>query len=435
MYAYLRAVSGPDQGRIFNLTDGTTLVIGRGEKSDTHLSDGAVARLHCQLRCEGGSFRLIDLESVTGTTVGGLRIQEHDLKHGEELHIGNTRLKLFSSAVVDTQTLEQAQKSSSGPRIRPDESVLTGTVISHYELGPLLARGQTGTVYKARNTRDDKEVAIKVLYADLARDDAALRRFMRVMKAAVGLHQSNWVALCGAGKHGETCWFAMEYVEGEPLTKVTERLGTRKMISWRYALAVGMQIARALAALHEKHIVHRNVAPENILIRSKDKVAKLGDPILAELRDGIEPPPAPRPGELTGNIAYMAPERTRNDPEADIRADLYSLGATLYTMIAGRPPFEAKSLSELVAHIRQDDPIPPRRFQDSVPEEFQDVVEKLLAKRPEMRYPTPAHTLRALERVAKEQAALAEPGKSALIRMHSATGDGHGAAGPNEHAR
>src|SRR5262249_50708640 len=238
------------QGRIFNLTDGTTLVIGRGEKSDTHLADGAVARLHCQLRCEGGSFHLIDLESVTGTTVGGLRIQEHDLKHGEEIHIGNTRLKLFSSAVADTQTLEQAQKSSAGPRIQPDESVLTGTVISHYELGPLLARGQTGTVYKARNTRDDKEVAIKVLYADLARDDAALRRFMRVMKAAVGLHQSNWVAICGAGKHGETCWFAMEYVEGEPLTKVTERLGTRKMISWRYALAAGMQVARALAALH-----------------------------------------------------------------------------------------------------------------------------------------------------------------------------------------
>jgi serine/threonine-protein kinase len=131
----------------------------------------------------------------------------------------------------------------------------------------------------------------------------------------------------------------------------------------------------------------------------------------------------------------MAPERTRNDPEADIRADLYSLGATLYTMIAGRPPFEAKSLAELVAHIRQDDPIPPRRFQDSVPEEFQDVVEKLLAKRPEMRYPTPAHALRALERVAKEQAALAEPGKSALIRMHGATGDGHDAAGPHERPR
>ncbi len=353
MYAYLRAVSGPDQGRIFNLTDGTTLVIGRSEKSDTHLSDAAVARLHCELRCEGGEFRLVDLESVNGTTVGGEKIQEHCLKHGEELQVGNTRLKLFTSAVADTQTLEQAQKSSYALKIQPDEGVLTGTVISHYELGPVLARGGTGTVYKARNTRDDKEVAVKVLYADLARDEVRLRRFMRVMKAAVGLHHANLIALCGAGKQGETCWFAMEYVEGEPLTKVVERLGTKKMISWRYALSAGMQVARALEALNEKHIIHRNVAPENVIIRARDKVAKLGDMILAELKDGAVPPPAIRPGELMGNVAYMAPERTRGDADIDIRADIYSLGATLYTMITGKPPFEGKSLTELVTRIRQ----------------------------------------------------------------------------------
>src|SRR5262245_61519516 len=166
MDAYLRTVSGPDQGRIFNLTDGTTLVIGRGEKSDTHLSDGSVARLHCELRCHGGEFRLVDLESVNGTLVGGLRVQEHALKHGEAIQVGNTRLKLFASAatVADAQTLEQAEKSSHALKIRPDEGVLTGTTISHYEVGPVLARGHTGTVYKARNTRDGKDVALKVLY-------------------------------------------------------------------------------------------------------------------------------------------------------------------------------------------------------------------------------------------------------------------------------
>jgi serine/threonine-protein kinase len=210
----------------------------------------------------------------------------------------------------------------------------------------------------------------------------------------------------------------MEYVEGETLTQVLERLGTRKMISWKYALAAGMQIAGALGALHEKHVVHRNVAPENILIRSKDKAAKLGDIVLSELRDGTEPPPALKPGELAGCIPYMAPERTRNSPDVDIRADIYSLGATLYTMIAGRPPFEGKSVTELVTRIRQEDPIPPKRFQDSLPDELQDVVEKMLAKRPESRYQTPAQVVKALGRVAKEQATLAEPGKSALIRLH-----------------
>jgi len=259
---------------------------------------------------------------------------------------------------------------------------------------------------------------------------------MRAMKAVVGLHHHNLIALCGAGKHGAVCWFAMEYMEGEPLTKVLERLGTQKKISWKYALAAGAQLARGLEALHEKHVIHRNVAPENILIRSKDKVAKLGDIVLAELQDGSEPPTALRPDELMGCVPYMAPERTRNSPDVDIRADIYSLGATLYTMLTGRPPFEGPTLTELVTRIRQDDPIPPKRFQDSIPDEFQDVVERMLAKRPEMRHQTPAHAARALERVMKEQTTLADPGKSALIRMHGHAGEPQGgAAGTHAHPR
>ena len=421
MHAYLRVVAGPDQGRVFNLIEGTTLSIGRGEKTDTRLTDGAVSRLHCELRCEGGEFLLTDLESVSGTFVAGQKIQEHALKHGEELQVGDTRLKLHTSAIADTQTLVEAQKSAFHPAIRPDEGVLTGQTISHYELGPVLARGGMGTVYKARDTRDGKDVAVKVLYPEFTHDEASLRRFMQVMKTVVGMHHHNLVSLCGAGKHGETCWFAMEYVEGEPLIKVIERLGTRKMINWRYTLSMGMQIARALEALHEKHMIHRNVAPESILIRSKDKVPKLADMMLAKVVDGTEAKAA-RPGELVGNVAYMAPERTRSDVEVDIRADIYSLGATVYTLLAGRPPFEGKNLVEIVAKIRQDDPVPPKKYQDSIPDEFQDVVEKMLAKRPEVRYQTPAQVTRALDRVAKAQAEAADPSRSAFIRMPSHPG-------------
>src|SRR5579884_653163 len=129
MYAYLRAVCGPDQGRIFNLTDGTTLVIGRSEQSDTRLKDATVARLHCELRCQGGEFTLVDLETINGTTIGGRKIQEHSLRHGEEFQIGNTRLKLFTSAVEDIKALEAAQQSWHALKIRPDEGVLTGTVL------------------------------------------------------------------------------------------------------------------------------------------------------------------------------------------------------------------------------------------------------------------------------------------------------------------
>ena len=188
-------------------------------------------------------------------------------------------------------------------------------------------------------------------------------------------------------------------------------------MSYRWA----MQVAGALEALHEKHVIHRNVAPQSILIRTKDKVPKLGDMMRARVMNGVEVKPATRPGELTGNVAYMAPERTRGDAEVNIRADIYSLGATLYTLLTGRPPFEGKTLVETVARIRQEDPIPPKRFQDAIPDEFQDVVEKMLAKRPELRYPTPAAWLACWGR-GEGPSQASDPSKSAFIRLSSQPG-------------
>ena len=190
MYAYLRVVAGPDQGRIFNLVEGTTLSIGRGEKTDTRLTDGAAARLHCELQCSGGEFLLVDRDSIGGTLVGGQKIEEHALTHGEEFEIGKTRMKLFTSGVADTKRLVEAHESAFHPAIRPDEGVLTGQTISHFELGPVLARGNTGTIYKARDTRAGKDVAFKVLYREIAHDEVALKRFIQVMKTAAGLHHT-----------------------------------------------------------------------------------------------------------------------------------------------------------------------------------------------------------------------------------------------------
>jgi len=195
----------------------------------------------------------------------------------------------------------------------------------------------------------------------------------------------------------------MEYVDGDPLTKLIEKFGTLKMLDWRFALTVGVHIAQALEAAHEKHIIHRNISPENILIRKKDNVAKLGDMMLAKALEGIKAKQITKPGELVGNLAYMAPERTRSDAEVDTRADIYSLGATLYALLTGKPPFEGKSLVETIAQIRQADPVPPKKSQLSIPDKFQDVVMLMLSKRPEMRYQTPAQAARALEQVAKFQ--------------------------------
>ncbi len=401
MQAYLRVVSGPDAGRTIELTEGTKLTIGRGEKSDTRLTDMGVSRLHCELSWEDGKFKLVDLGSVGGTIVEGAKITDHDLKHDQEFQIGGSRIKLHTTRIPDAATLVAAQKPAR--ELKADEGVLTGKTFSHFVLGPVVAKGRTGTIYKARDSRDGKDVAFKVLHADFTSDDEDVQRFVRAMTTAAELKHPNLISLFGAGKQGNTCWFAMEYVDGEPLTKLIEKFGTLKMLDWRFALTVGVHIAQALEVAHEKHIIHRNISPENILIRKQDKAAKLGDMMLAKALEGIKAKQITKPGELVGNLAYMAPERTKSDVEVDTRADIYSLGATLYALLTGKPPFEGKTLVETIAQIRQSDPVPPKKFQLSIPDKLQDVVMVMLAKRPELRCQTPAQAARALEQVAKYQ--------------------------------
>ena len=304
MEAYLRITSGPDAGRTINLKEGVKLTIGRGEKSDTRLTDLSMSRLHCELKWENGKFHLVDLNSVGGTMVEGSQIQECDVKHGQEIQIGGTRLKLHTTGIPDAHTLVAAQKPAR--ELKADDGVLTGKKLSNYEIGALIAKGRTGTVYKGRDARDGKEVAVKVLHSDFTSDEEDVQRFVRAMTTVCELKHPNLVALYGAGKQGDTCWLAMEYVDGEPLTKVIERIGTLNMLEWRFALGVGVHVAQALEAAHEKHIIHRNVSPESILIRTKDKVAKLGDMMLAKALEGIKAKQITRPGELVGNIAYMA---------------------------------------------------------------------------------------------------------------------------------
>jgi len=402
MQAYLRVVAGPDAGRTIELSEGGRLTIGRGDKSDTHLKDLGVERLHCEVMWEAGKIQLVDLDSVGGTMVDGQKITETELKNGQEFQVGGTRLKLLASGISDAQMIVAAAQKPAR-ELKRDEAVLTGKTISHYELGPLLAKGCTGTVYKARDTRDGKEVAFKVLYSDFASNDDDVKRFVRAMTTARELQHPNLIALYSAGKQGSSCWFATEFVEGEPLTKVIERIAISKKVTWKFALSVGLQIAHALEAAHAKHVVHGNVAPESILIRTQDKVAKLGDMMLAKVFEGIKVSQNTGSGDLVGNVAFMSPERTRTGVEPDTRADIYGFGATLYALLTGKPPFQGKTVAETIDQIHHADPVPPRKFQDAIPEKFQDAVMTMLAKRPERRFQAPAQAARALEQVAKSQ--------------------------------
>ena len=165
----------------------------------------------------------------------------------------------------------------------------------------------------------------------------------------------------GVGKQGDTCWLAMEYVEGEPLTKVIERIGTLKMLEWRFALGVGGHIAHALEAAYEKYIIHRNVSPESILIRAKDKVAALGDMMLAKAFEGIKAKQITRIRVSWSGISptwhLSAPRATsKSIPRRPVRT-----GGNSLRVLTGKPPFEGKTLVETIA---QDPAVRSRSAQE-----------------------------------------------------------------------
>jgi serine/threonine-protein kinase len=258
-------------------------------------------------------------------------------------------------------------------------------------------------VFRGTDQQKNQPVAIKVLFPEFSGDDQQKERFVRAMQTMLPIRDEHIVALYAAGKNGPYCWAAMEYIEGESLARVIERIGVAGMLDWRDAFRVAVQIGRALDTAYEHKIIHRNVTPENILQRNSDKHVKLGDLMLAKALEGTQARQVTSPGQLVGDVAYMSPERTRDQAIVDHRSDIYGLGATVYALLAGRAPFKANSLAELIRKIRDEQPTPPKKYQLSVPDLFQDIVLKMLAKDPDDRFQKPAEFLKELQAVAKYQ--------------------------------
>jgi serine/threonine protein kinase len=277
---------------------------------------------------------------------------------------------------------------------------LSNQTLAHYLIGPVIGRGQSGMVFQATDTKDNRPVALKVLLPESSRNEEEMQRFVRAIQTVLPLRHPYLVTLYGAGKTGPYCWVAMEYVAGENMRQVIDRIGAAGMLDWRYAFKVALQVGRALAYAHGQQILHRNVTPTNILRDAPSGDMKLGDLMFAKALEGTQARQITRPGELVGDVSYMSPERTRGQAEeVDARSDLYGLGATAYALLTGRPPFEGATLVEKITRIRQGSPERPTKYQLSIPAAFEGVVLKLLARAPEDRYQSAAELLRELERV------------------------------------
>lgn len=251
-----------------------------------------------------------------------------------------------------------------------------GDRIGAYLVGALLGAGGMGVVYRARDTRLDRDVALKFLPAHLSADPAAKQRFLVEARAAAALNHPNVCAIHEVGEDAEGRLFlAMAYYRGETLKRKLER----GPLPIEEALEVARQIARALDAAHARDIVHRDVKPGNVLVTGDGEV-KLLDFGLAKLGDAT----LTAAGARMGTVAYMSPEQTRGS-DVDARADLWSLGVVLYETLTGERPFRGNGDRLVIHSIRHDEPRPPSDVRDTLSGELDALVLRLLDRDPDRR--------------------------------------------------
>ncbi len=416
MNAHLLVTAGADKGKTFPLTDEFNVLLGRSKDANSRLNDAAVSRVHCEIEVKGTQILLTDRDSSSGTFVNSKRVAECELKPGDQIRIGDTKLRVEAPGQAADADRTIAPRGRSAPASPPVSAAvprrpavvtserlpqLKGAKLSHYELGDVIAKGHTGLIFKANDFKYDRPVAFKVLFPEIAQDEEEMKRFTRAMKTMIGLTHPNLVTLYGAGKTSGYCWLAMEYVEGESIRQVLNRTGTANQLDWRITLRIGIGVARALEFAHSKNIIHRNITPQNVLMGKTPDVIKLGDLMLAKAFEGALAKNITRAGQIVGDVRYMSPESTTGKDEVDGRADIYSLGALLYALLAGRPPFEAGTVRDTILKIRKENPVRPKKFQMALPERFEGVVLKMLAKHPDSRHQSATEMLSELEKVAK----------------------------------
>jgi hypothetical protein len=238
-------------------------------------------------------------------------------------------------------------------------SLLPGTRVGPYEIAGPLGAGGMGEVYRARDPRIGREVAIKVLPRELASDPDRLRRFEQEARAAGALNHPNVLVVLDVGEHGGAPYLVTELLEGETLR---ERLASGAL-PVRKTVDIGTQIARGLAAAHEKGIVHRDLKPENVFLTRDGHVkildfglAKVGGPMLPDSGETLTTPPAGAtgPGVVLGTVGYMSPEQVRGLP-ADARSDIFSFGSVLYEMFSGQRAFKRDSSVETMNAILKEE--------------------------------------------------------------------------------
>ncbi|MFO0846509.1 MAG: response regulator [Gemmataceae bacterium] len=332
--------------------------------------------------------RLFTPEEVSKARATPLESQAQDGEAAAQQLIASGKLTAFQAEAVRERRFE-------------------GLVIGNYEVLDRLGQGGMGTVYKARHRRMRRVVAIKILSRNVAQSERFIKRFQREVEAVSRLNHPNIVMAHDADEGDVGHFLVMEFVNGRDLASEVQQNGPLPV---RQAVACIVQAAKALEYAHGQGVIHRDIKPANLL-RDAGGVVKVADLGLARFDEAAGPPPEDasaltQAGTIMGTVDFMPPEQALGAVNIDHRADIYSLGCTLYFLLLGKPPFQGPTLMATLLKHREG-PVPSiAEARPEVPGELDAVFRRMMAKAAADRYQTMAEVIQALEAV---EEALREP--------------------------
>lgn len=376
-------VAGPEPEQRWTrpIEDGAVVRIGRRPKDGWAVPwDGHISREHAEIVLEGDRLAVRCLDSaVNPIYFNGKPVMEVTIEAGQKFRIGNTDFEL-----ADANAKPKPRKS--GKKLK---------MLGKYQLTKKLGEGGMGAVYLADDTQLKRQVALKVLSKDSAKDANAIKRFKAEAQAAAVLQHKNIITTYEAGEEKGQMYIALEYVEGIDVDRLIKQRGR---IAPKRSLDIIKQVTHALQHAFERKIVHRDIKPSNLMIM-KDGCVKLADMGLARSMDESAETGITRAGTTVGTVDYMSPEQTRDSRSADVRSDIYSLGCTWYQMLTGGPPFPKGSLTNKLQSHATEPPPNPRDENTEIPEATVAILHRMMAKKPADRYQTPTELLEDLDNI------------------------------------
>jgi len=345
------------------LPDGGCAFVGRSSDCEISFPDPNMSRKHLKISNLGGCLIAEDLDSTNGTYVEGAVISgQKEIQGGEVIQAGDVKIALLGEEAEDND--------------------LDGEPFGEYVIKESIGAGGLGVVLRASHPSTGREVALKLLDTEFNDKPDVVQRFEREARAGLRIEHPSFIKFFEFGQEESIYFIAMEYFPSKDLNEVLLEKGP---LSVADAVTFGVKTLEGLEWAHDAGYVHRDIKPHNLLLNDKGEL-KITDLGLTKRKDGDAVSMVTMDGDVLGTPEFMPPEQINSSKDANHLADIYSVGATLYTLISGRPPFDGDSVYDIVDKVLHAEHLPLGDLCENVPENVLAAIAKALKKDPLERF-------------------------------------------------